>query len=114
MRPGPVQCFIAAVVGGVAIDGAACLAMLIALRRAGQWRIAEAAVLGLLHVPAFRECWEESDTLARHEGHDGGRLLSALQNICAQRFAALEHLQGAVRLQSSVAVSAECRLECAT
>ena len=109
-----MQCFITAVMGGVAIDGSACLAMLIALRRAGQWRIAEAAVLSLLHVPAFRECWAESDTLAWHEGHDGGRLLSALQNICAQRFAALEHLEGAVRLQSSVAVCAERRVECAT
>ena len=85
-----MQFFIHAVSSGIAIEGVACLAMLMALRRAGQWRIAEAAVLCLLHIPAFREFWAECDALARHEGQHAGELVLALHNACTLRFAALE------------------------
>ena len=66
--------------------------MLMALRRAGQWRIAEAAVLSLLHIPAFQECWDEVNEMASRESQQGDQLLAILRGICRQRFAALRGL----------------------
>ena len=54
-----VQCHIAALKSCIYIDGATCMSMLLALKRAGEWRIAEAALFCALSIPPFQELAQE-------------------------------------------------------
>lgn len=64
--------------------------MLTGLRRARQWRMAELALLSLLHIPAFQECWGEVNTMARREAAHADHLENFLRTICSEQFAAMK------------------------
>lgn len=96
------QCFVGGVRCGKAIDGAACLALLRALKRAGNWRAAEAALLCVLPLPALLEHSDPNGLAIRDDVHAGGNssVLCALRDLRQERRAAVHGLTKGVRWQS--------------
>eukprot|EP00892_Ulva_mutabilis_P008073 jgi/Ulvmu1/5638/UM230_0001.1 len=84
-----LECFVAGVHGGTAMDGSACLALLQALKRAGHWRLAEAALLCMLPCPELlshkEQCAVAADEVAG-AGHGLGSVLHALRELCEVSF----------------------------
>eukprot|EP00892_Ulva_mutabilis_P011421 jgi/Ulvmu1/8651/UM046_0056.1 len=94
-----LECFVAGARRGSAIEGTACLALLTALKRAGQWRAAEVALLCMLGTAAFQEHAEHVIVmLGETDGHpaeDGGVVAPALLKLFTQCFAQVHsHWQG--------------------
>eukprot|EP00892_Ulva_mutabilis_P000596 jgi/Ulvmu1/10537/UM064_0075.1 len=76
-----LQCHIAALKSYIDFDGATFMSMLLALKRAGKWRVAEASLWCSLSIPPFRQVVDEL-VLPFDESY---AILRCLRDLCRRR-----------------------------